>query len=164
MVHTENKENLIYKTCRYCKSTLNLNSFHKKKSGEHGVTARCKPCMAKWQKEYYSEENKKKRLERQSSPKYQLYIRQYRLKKYYNISLDDYDLMLKDQNNKCAICLGNPKGSPSNKYFAVDHCHKTGKIRQLLCGTCNTILGSVNENIDILKSMISYIEKHNVES
>lgn len=44
--------------------------------------------------------------------------------------------------------------------LAVDHDHRTGKVIALLCHKCNAALGNVNDSIDILKEMISYIDKH----
>ena len=80
------------------------------------------------------------------------------LKQRYNLSLDDYKTLLESQNNQCYICFSPPK----NKLFSVDHNHKTGLVRKLLCTKCNTSLGLVNEDIEILKNMIKYIEEHNI--
>ena len=44
--------------------------------------------------------------------------------------------------------------------LSVDHCHKTGKIRALLCGQCNTMLGMAQEKKDILQMAIKYLEKY----
>lgn len=63
----------------------------------------------------------------------------------YNISLEDYERMSLEQNHKCAIC-GNPEMNNKNKVLCVDHDHTTGKIRSLLCGSCNTGLGSFKDN------------------
>lgn len=50
--------------------------------------------------------------------------------------------------------------SNEQRSLAVDHDHRTGKVRALLCHKCNAALGNVNDSIDILKEMISYIDKH----
>lgn len=90
-------------------------------------------------------------------------VRNRDLKRKYGININKYNLMLAKQDNKCAICsqseIRTIKGTISS--LAVDHCHKTGKIRQLLCARCNTVLGHTNDSIDILKRAISYLEKHN---
>jgi hypothetical protein len=71
--------------------------------------------------------------------------------------------MLKKQNGVCAIC-GNKEIRKNNKgeirALSVDHNHKTGKVRALLCGNCNQTLGIFNENIDVLKKMIKYLIKY----
>ena len=41
-----------------------------------------------------------------------------------------------------------------------DHCHSTGKVRALLCGQCNQLLGQAKENINTLRASIKYLEKH----
>ena len=58
----------------------------------------------------------------------------YHLKKTYGITIEDYDAILKAQGGKCAIC----KGGTSKNFFAVDHNHKNGRVRGLLCARCNT--------------------------
>jgi len=60
-----------------------------------------------------------------------------RLLKKYGITLDQYNTMLEQQNYCCAIC----KTEPTNIALAVDHCHTSGKIRKLLCSSCNRCLG-----------------------
>lgn len=60
------------------------------------------------------------------------------LKYRYGITPEEYYSLLKKQGNKCAIC--GKKSSKEGKRFAVDHNHKTGFIRGLLCNYCNTRL------------------------
>lgn len=81
------------------------------------------------------------------------------LKSRYGISLVEYEAMLKKQNGVCVICS---KDSNHKKQgcFHVDHNHKTGKVRGLLCIRCNTIIGNSKEDVDILKKAIGYIYKH----
>lgn len=70
---------------------------------------------------------------------------------------DKFNEMLATQKRKCAIC-GN--ACKTERSLAVDHCHKTGKIRGLLCGKCNVTLGLVDDDVDRLKKMIAYLESH----
>lgn len=79
------------------------------------------------------------------------------LRKMFKIGLEDYDTMFNNQNGLCAIC-GEPE--TQYKYMPVDHCHKTGKIRGLLCSHCNKALGLFKENISILKGAIDYVNQH----
>ena len=60
------------------------------------------------------------------------------------------------QNNCCAIC-GKSQNN-ENRRFAIDHCHKTGKIRGLLCYTCNNGLGSFKDNVIFLLNAINYLK------
>lgn len=77
--------------------------------------------------------------------------RKYALKRKYNITVEEYNSMMHLQENKCAIC-----GDMSEK-LCVDHDHKTGKVRGLLCSNCNTSLGKFKDSIQILKNAISYL-------
>lgn len=78
------------------------------------------------------------------------------LKKRYGITIDDYEQMLKDQNNKCAICgNGHTKGTRGKLY--IDHCHKTNKVRGLLCQKCNSAIGLLGDNKTLLKKALKYL-------
>lgn len=96
--------------------------------------------------------------------KHQKYKSSYDLQKKYGISLKEYEEKLEKQNNGCAIC-GNldPKGRGRYRKFAVDHCHRTGKVRALLCHSCNGALGMVNDDVTILGRMIDYLKEHRNE-
>jgi hypothetical protein len=74
--------------------------------------------------------------------------------KKYGISMDDYNAMLMSQNGLCAIC---GKNSPTHRRMDVDHCHTTGKVRGILCTSCNRMLGHSGDKIDVLKSAIKYL-------
>jgi hypothetical protein len=78
------------------------------------------------------------------------------LKLSYKITVEEYNNKLKQQKNRCAIC--NKHRNKFKRNFAVDHCHITGKIRDLLCGVCNTRLGYY-EKSDINK-LKAYLNKH----
>lgn len=80
------------------------------------------------------------------------------LKRLYGISLVDYNLMLEDQDYKCAICF---KIEIDGRAFSVDHNHQTGKIRGLLCHHCNRGLGQFKESTIIIEQAIKYLEKGN---
>lgn len=86
------------------------------------------------------------------------------LKRSFGITRQEYEVILKSQNYVCAICKETEKSidprSGSLRKLAVDHCHKSTKIRELLCNRCNTTLGKIDDNIELLQNMISYLEKH----
>lgn len=76
--------------------------------------------------------------------------------KKYGLSPDQYDELSSQQGDKCVICGGiNNNG----KRLFVDHCHKTGKIRDLLCGNCNSGLGFFGDNPQVLANAIEYLKK-----
>jgi hypothetical protein len=71
----------------------------------------------------------------------------------YGMTLEDYDVMLAQQDGACAICRRKPK-----ERLVVDHCHATGQVRGLLCAKCNTGLGLYQDNPDRLLAAIAYLE------
>lgn len=76
----------------------------------------------------------------------------------FGIDIDTYNIMLEEQNGCCAIC--GISILKLKKNFSVDHCHSSLKVRGLLCSKCNTVLGFVNDDINILKNCISYLKKY----
>jgi hypothetical protein len=81
------------------------------------------------------------------------------LRESFNISLDQYLEMHDRQGGKCAIC-GQPEMQMRNgkiKALAVDHNHKTGAIRGLLCSDCNTGIGKLKDDVKVLQSAIRYL-------
>lgn len=82
-------------------------------------------------------------------------MRNWELKKLFGITLDDYKKLSEQQNHVCKICKNPEK---NNKRLAVDHCHDTGKIRGLLCFTCNMGIGYLKHNPELIKIAALYCE------
>lgn len=82
----------------------------------------------------------------------------YHLKTYYGLSLNEYKTMVEKQYNCCAICLRHE--SKLKKRLYVDHCHKTKKVRALLCSRCNLILGKAHDCASLLRVAADYLEAH----
>lgn len=82
-----------------------------------------------------------------------------RLRTKYKLTLDAYVALLQSQNNKCAICLSPLMLQGKNTH--VDHDHKTGRVRGVLCRACNTGLGLAKENLSTIENMGLYLKKHN---
>lgn len=85
------------------------------------------------------------------------------LKRHYGITLEQYEAMGEAQGWKCAICGGaettkDKDGGP--RRMPVDHNHKTGKIRALLCTQCNRGLGLFSDSIERLQAAAAYLQKH----
>lgn len=78
--------------------------------------------------------------------------REYTLRTRYGITQSQYNEIVEKQESKCAIC------SKERKLY-VDHCHETNKIRGLLCHQCNTSLGLLQDNTEILQSAIDYLKR-----
>jgi hypothetical protein len=89
--------------------------------------------------------------------------RHYGLKRYYGLSLNDYAEMYRVQDGKCGICKLPEKDKDRHgnvRVLAVDHCHKTGSVRELLCYSCNSMLGQARDKIEVLLAGADYIRKH----
>ena len=71
----------------------------------------------------------------------------------YGITIDDYNRMLEEQNNVCAICKKNTK----KKELAVDHNHTTGEVRGLLCSQCNVMIGQIETEDYIIYNAMKYL-------
>ena len=88
------------------------------------------------------------------------YIRSLNLKWTHNLTIQDYELLLLKQNGVCACCGQVEKGR--NQYgilpLAVDHNHKTGRIRGLLCMKCNRALGLIGDSLLNIKQLLKYKE------
>lgn len=80
--------------------------------------------------------------------------RDVKLRVAYGISLVEFNEMLKAQRGGCAVCKGPANGRGT---FHVDHDHKTGAVRGLLCHSCNCALGLMKEDVKLLKKLIKYI-------
>lgn len=82
----------------------------------------------------------------------------YALERNYGITLADYDAMLAAQDGRCAICKTDvPKGKGR---FSVDHDHVTGKVRALLCNTCNAGLGQFKDDPALVLEAAAYLQRH----
>ena len=86
------------------------------------------------------------------------------LRKHFGITLIEYRAISEAQNHKCAICNNHETavdGKGAERFMAVDHCHRTGKIRALLCSSCNKSLGGFKDDPELIRKAASYIEKYN---
>lgn len=80
------------------------------------------------------------------------------------ITPEAYFKMLEEQDNKCAICLKEETCKDSKhdrvRRLSIDHCHKTRKVRGLLCHACNTAIGKFKDDIELLQKAIKYVTQH----
>lgn len=130
------------KKCSLCKLIKTRNEFSRRKQGGLWyLRSACKPCSSKVQSAYFKTSERK----------------DWYLQQRYGITLDVYNDFLFFQGNKCPICMRTFGTVPKNKPH-VDHNHKTGHVRGLLCTSCNAILGHADEEPAVLKLAIAYLE------
>lgn len=145
-------------TCRICKCNKPFTNFSKRPNSKTGYRTECKPCLyvqrkkqpnfGRWHKE------NKKRLSQ--------YNRERTLKRYHNITIEDYNNMLEAQHGACAICKTYAFMGIGKKAH-VDHCHKTGKIRGLLCNLCNVGLGAFRDSPEVMMLAANYLVNNGAE-
>lgn len=76
----------------------------------------------------------------------------------YGLTVEDYDQMLSDQEGACALCDRLPEKERYGR-LSVDHCHDTGKVRGLLCNSCNYAIGVLGDTADHVGRAVTYLEK-----
>jgi len=141
------------KVCNVCKQELPLESFHRLKTSKDGYGYRCSKCDYALQKDY-----KKRRYEQFREDR-----RKVQRKHKYGLSDEDFQKMLSDQKGLCACCgktleEGWTQNHKNNK-LVVDHDHKSGKVRGLLCTMCNKGLGLLGDDLEGLQKAVDYLKK-----
>lgn len=118
---------------------------------------------------YQKSKESRKRYNKKNADKIKEYMKHYSAnnndrirnasyKSKFGMTLDDYNVMLIEQDYSCLIC--NIHESQLDRKLAVDHCHDTGNIRGLLCNNCNTGLGRFRDDINLLTKAIEYLQQH----
>lgn len=93
--------------------------------------------------------------------KYRTYFRNHHIKKTYGITAEQFERMLQDQGGVCAICRRLPNGTNHvERNLVIDHCHKTGKVRGLLCNNCNAGMGIIGDSVEHLEAALSYLRAY----
>lgn len=134
------------KTCSECKIEKQRSEFHKNLRTKDGLSGKCKTCQSDAHKRYY----------RSNADNISIRMKFQRIKKKYGLTKEEYYKLLNDQMNMCAICeifLNN------EVKVDVDHDHKTGKVRGILCTNCNSMLAHAKDDINTLMSGIKYLKE-----
>ncbi len=140
---------MMEKICTCCKELKNLSCFSKA-GKKDALRSNCKKCDAIKYKRW-KEKNREAYLRSTSNSG---------LKIKYGITLDEYERLFAEQKGCCNICKTTHPGRKGVERFAVDHCHKTNKIRGLLCMTCNTAIGLLNEDPVLFDAAKRYLQNH----
>jgi hypothetical protein len=151
------------------------NQFYKNKLTKDGLASWCKTCEAEFHAEYrkqnkvfLSQYNKDYRFKNKESLRHKrkTYLKEHpaevaigKLKCYFKVSkIEATKLYSQKQSGICEIC--HQPEINKRQVISIDHDHKTGKIRGILCSKCNTTLGLVNDSVEILQQAIKYLRKH----
>lgn len=138
------KPKITSQVCPTCRVDKPVSAFHKKAASKFGITNECKQCVS--HKGYQRYQRKREAMRVQANA--QRYL----------LTAAEYTAMFERQRGLCAIC-GNPQRGRITR-LSVDHDHKTGKVRELLCSLCNRGLGWFRENPSTIQAAIAYLEKH----
>jgi hypothetical protein len=151
-----------FRTCKVC-------NLVKEKSNFQPQGYQCRECRTEKQRAYWNALSPEVKKIRQKNGEYQKrwvalnpekakeHSRRTHIMRKFGLTVEQYDTMLAEQNNGCAIC-GQSCATGMN--LAVDHDHATGKVRALLCKNCNTAIGLLGEDTDRMAKAIEYIQFH----
>lgn len=177
---------MLTKICTKCGLELeaNTDNFYRHSIGKYGLNSRCKSCInednklnhqkrmlknpdlvkaqdsARTKKSYYLNHEKNKEKQREYQKKYRDDLEKYKKIQARKrgggakLSFEEIEQIKINQNNKCAICF---EDNPTD----LDHCHKTGKVRFLLCKHCNRGLGAFKDNPVLLRQAALLMEQQN---
>jgi hypothetical protein len=135
------------KICSNCVQEKPLVEFNLRSKNSDARQSMCKVCESEKARERYLGK-RKERIKKQ---------RIVNISNKYGVTIQDYNEMFESQNGCCAICDSHEIGRKGAKYFNIDHCHNSGKVRGLLCHNCNIILGKIDDSKDWLNRAIEYL-------
>lgn len=129
---------IAFRRCCVCKELKFLDDFRPNKGSRLGRSYACKTCPSE---NNYARRQKTKRAA------------------LYGITFAELEAMEQKQNGLRAICGEDGSRGKGGK-LQIDHCHKTDKVRELLCSSCNRILGIAKDNTGILADCVLYLRRH----
>lgn len=131
------------KVCSKCGEEKSLDQFHRDRRYAQGVKCWCKDCAISVSSDWH----------RDNPARTADHARRSGLKAF-GMTVDDYDQLLAAQGGRCWICKRKPH---RDRRLAVDHSHRSGEVRGLLCHNCNTTLGYMHENIEWFTRAAAYL-------
>lgn len=143
---TEKSTGKLPQRCPECRAE------HKKET-DRAKTARWRAADPERQRTYDREYQARRRLE----PEFRQRRNEFEMVRKYGLTMADFDALLASQGGVCAICKGSRSG-PGVR-FHVDHCHKSSKVRGLLCSRCNTAIGLLQDDPLIAESAAAYLRR-----
>lgn len=127
--------------CVRCNKVKKAKEFHKRSKNYSGLSTYCKECK----REIYFTRGKKRKQDRERFQRY-------------GVTPEKYQELLEKQQGVCAICGKLPNNKTKAGHLSVDHDHKTGEPRGLLCDRCNTALGGMEDNPKYLQNALNYLK------
>lgn len=163
------------KICNRCGEDKPLSEYYENKSSHAGYDRSCKICRIAFGRDrriVWRNNNKercialgvknKRKYRRKGPEAIARYNRKHQVWAH-GITLEQYDAMFESQNGVCAIC--GKEETACNQYgvrrLAIDHDHRTGEVRGLLCSRCNMGIGYLQDDIEILLNAADYLLEDN---
>jgi hypothetical protein len=141
------------KRCRDCHEEKPLEDFPLQKGGRWGRHPLCKPCRAAQERRRYARERDRLLEEKKHNKRWQRRSRWRALERKYGLYQHEYETLYVAQRGCCAICELRPSR------LVVDHDHKTGQVRGLLCSNCNFAVGELGDDAERCEAAARYLEE-----
>lgn len=155
------------KFCKGCATRLPATDdvFSRYPSG--GFRVKCRQCRAREERRRVGRDPQKrtastKAWRRANPERLAAMQKKAKLKARHGITQQEYELIYLDQGGVCAICASSDGGGAWG-VLVVDHCHRSGHVRSLLCHNCNTALGLMGDDAKRLRAAADYLDKNNGE-
>jgi len=132
------------KKCSRCKLSKESMDFGKRKNGK--LSSWCKACLRHYQ-------------QTSGRDNHRLSSRKYSLQKLYGLTLKTWDELFESQGRCCVICKSK---EPRGGRWTVDHDHWLGHVRGILCVHCNAMLGLAEDDENLLKAALWYLERQRI--
>ncbi len=147
------------KKCCTCKIEKEFDNFNKNRKNKDGYNKQCRECASMSNAAYYYKtHNFQLQRGRDKHKRKSKCRRRETIMRMYKLNIDDFNKMLFEQKEKCAICDIKPTDT-----LCIDHNHITGKIRGLLCRKCNMAMGilKLDQGLELLFNSIKYFKEKN---
>lgn len=153
-------DSFTHKVCSKCGETKPVEEFGETVAQTHQGWAwrsHCRKCSSESCRKYGTENKPRrnarlKQWRKENPDKAKKLDRRRMLKRNYGLSPESADKLFRDAGEKCEVC-----GTAETR-LCIDHCHTTGRVRGILCTSCNTFLGRIENNSSLLKNLETYLK------
>lgn len=173
--HVTADDGTVTKECRTCKTQRPIDAYGPDRRLFDGLSRECRDCrnirLREWSRAKVDQDPAFREKRSQYWQKFRQERgdewarkrnREHKLQMHYGITVEQYDEMLARQGGRCAICRRtSAEAADVRKEYglAVDHCHDTGRVRGLLCSSCNFGLGNFQDSADLLHEAVEYLKR-----
>lgn len=136
------------KTCKGCGEPKLLERFYGRKGNRDGLSNTCRTCEDVRSRAWQAANPERTRVTNKRTA----------LRRYYGMTIEQYEEMLLGQDGRCACCGTDKPGGPGGTLH-VDHNHRTGKVRGLICSDCNTGIGKLGDDLNGVANAMAYLQR-----